>query len=262
MTLFLFFLFGFVILVGWISLKTEIKYHKRHIANKNTQTPSSDTPKSKVQIPVIDGPASKLSYVHNPISKREGLVDEHPASNAEEAEAYVTRMLSTLGRYYIIYPNLIIDKTGHLKTTEIDHLVISTYGIFCIETKSHSGSIYGGAGSQYWKQYLAGKTYPLYNPLFQNRNHARSLGNVLGKRIKSRIHNFVIFPNAKVKVESLSVFSNVNELIEKIRLHQKMIYTQQEMTDMAYILAKYTHEYERRRGVHAQNVHNYLHTVS
>ena len=46
-------------------------------------------------------------------------------------------------------------------TTQIDHLVISIYGIFVIETKDVKGWIYGSENERTWtKKIKGGKTYP------------------------------------------------------------------------------------------------------
>ena len=63
MTLFLFFLFGSVILLGWLALKVEVRYHKRHIASKSERAPSINNPKARVKIPVTDGTSTKLSHI-------------------------------------------------------------------------------------------------------------------------------------------------------------------------------------------------------
>ena len=47
---------------------------------------------------------------------------------------------------YRVISNIIIPNKG--KTTQIDHLVISNYGIFVIENKNFIGDIYG---SEYYK---------------------------------------------------------------------------------------------------------------
>lgn len=35
-------------------------------------------------------------------------------------------------------------------SSQIDHLVVSIYGIFVIETKNYNGWIYGGEHAEYW----------------------------------------------------------------------------------------------------------------
>ena len=70
-------------------------------------------------------------------------------------------------------------KTG--KTSEIDLLVISKKGIFVFECKNYGGNIYGDARRQNWIQYISNKKNYFYNPLLQNKNHAKHLKEFLAK---------------------------------------------------------------------------------
>ena len=203
-----------------------------------------------------------LSYVHKPRSKKTDSFNATTLTKTDQAEDYVNRSLSGLGPRYIIFSNLIVDKSGYVKTAEIDHTIISLYGIFCVETKSHVGSIYGSVAKLVWKQYLHGKEYPFYNPKFQNNNHARVLSRILGEKLKSKVHTYVVFPNAdKVKVNSPSVFMNTKDIITAIDAHQTLIYSFQELSDIAYLLAKYTKEYDLRQAKHIKNVGAYMNSI-
>lgn len=66
-------------------------------------------------------------------------------------------------------------------TSQIDHLVVSRYGLFVIETKNYKGWIYGGENSEQWTQNIYGKKYSLYNPILQNAGHVRALRRVLAE---------------------------------------------------------------------------------
>lgn len=100
-------------------------------------------------------------------------------SKGEMGEKRVAGILSRLPRdkYQIMNDLLIHHANGH--TSQIDHVVVSEYGIFVIETKNYSGWIYGGANSEYWTQNIYGKKYQLYNPIQQNQGHVRALRRIL-----------------------------------------------------------------------------------
>ncbi|MBR3320019.1 NERD domain-containing protein [Candidatus Saccharibacteria bacterium] len=70
-------------------------------------------------------------------------------------------------------------KTG--KTSEIDILVVSKKGIFVFECKNYGGRIYGDASLSKWIQYIGKKKNYFYNPLSQNKKHAKCLKEFLGK---------------------------------------------------------------------------------
>ena len=65
-------------------------------------------------------------------------------------------------------------------TTQIDHIIVSRYGIFVIETKNMEGWIFGGEQQPQWTQSLYGKTFRFQNPLHQNYRHTRALEEFLG----------------------------------------------------------------------------------
>jgi hypothetical protein len=64
-------------------------------------------------------------------------------------------------------------------TTQIDHIVVSVYGIFVIETKNLKGWIFGSAEDDTWTQALFGTKYRFQNPLKQNYRHTRCLAEYL-----------------------------------------------------------------------------------
>lgn len=74
---------------------------------------------------------------------------------------------------YKVINNLLLLSNG--RSAQIDHVVVSIYGIFVIETKNYSGWIYGGEYSEYWTQNIFGKKYSLRNPIYQNLGHVRAL---------------------------------------------------------------------------------------
>ncbi len=64
-------------------------------------------------------------------------------------------------------------------TTQIDHVVVSPFGIFVIETKNYSGWIFGDANSAAWTQIIYHKKSRLQNPLRQNYKHICALSGKL-----------------------------------------------------------------------------------
>lgn len=60
-------------------------------------------------------------------------------------------------------------------STQIDHIVVSVYGIFVIETKNMKGWIFGGERQRTWTQKLFKESYKFQNPLFQNFKHTQTL---------------------------------------------------------------------------------------
>jgi len=82
-----------------------------------------------------------------------------------------------LGNEYTRFHDVIIPI--HNGTTQIDHILLSRFGIFVIETKNINGWIFGDENSKYWTQSLYGKKYKFQNPLHQNYLHTKTLANYL-----------------------------------------------------------------------------------
>ncbi len=77
-------------------------------------------------------------------------------------------------------------------TTQIDHVCLSVYGIFVIETKNFSGWVYGGEHDAQWTQVLFQNRYRFQNPLRQNYAHIRALSALL-RLPEGKFHSVVVF---------------------------------------------------------------------
>jgi hypothetical protein len=64
-------------------------------------------------------------------------------------------------------------------TTQIDHVLVSVYGIFVVETKNLQGWIFGSPDQREWTQVIYGKKYQFQNPLRQNYRHTKCLSEYL-----------------------------------------------------------------------------------
>lgn len=66
-------------------------------------------------------------------------------------------------------------------TTQIDHIVVSRFGVFVIETKSMAGKIYGRPGDKTWTQFFSkSKKFQFQNPIRQNYRHLKCLEELTG----------------------------------------------------------------------------------
>ena len=115
-------------------------------------------------------------------------------------EKKVSVLLGLLGKQYKVYNDVLI-KTPN-GTSQIDHIVISEYGIFVIETKNYKGQIYGGAYSEKWIQNIWGHKYDLINPIKQNYAHIHSLKKILPLYSSFQYISIISFSSrAKLKVK-------------------------------------------------------------
>jgi len=86
-------------------------------------------------------------------------------------------------------------------TTQIDHIVVSRFGIFVIETKTYSGWIFGDKNSAQWTQSIYRKKSRFQNPLRQNYRHKCALADCLGIPLEL-FNDIVVFNgNCQFKTE-------------------------------------------------------------
>jgi len=88
-------------------------------------------------------------------------------------------------------------------TTQIDHILLSPYGIFVVETKNYTGWIFGGERQKTWTQKIYKNSYKFQNPLHQNYKHQKVLENVLADIVDpALIHSIVVFmPDCEFKTQ-------------------------------------------------------------
>lgn len=78
-------------------------------------------------------------------------------------------------------------------TTQIDHVIVSRFGIFVVETKNMSGWIFGDESSPQWTQSLpGGKKFRFQNPLHQNYMHVKAIQEFFGIE-EEKIFSVVMF---------------------------------------------------------------------
>lgn len=77
-------------------------------------------------------------------------------------------------------------------TTQIDHIIVSIYGVFVIETKNMKGWIFGAKDQRIWTQKIFKESHKFQNPLFQNYKHTQTLKELLQLNDK-QIHSVIAF---------------------------------------------------------------------
>lgn len=78
-------------------------------------------------------------------------------------------------------------------TTQIDHVLISTKGVFVIEVKNYSGWIFGNEKSKQWTQSIYRVKSQFQNPIHQNFRHVIAMQQLLEFLPKEQIHSIVVF---------------------------------------------------------------------
>lgn len=113
---------------------------------------------------------------------------------ALEERALHKVLVKELPASYQHYRNLVIP-TAKGDFTEVDHLVLSPFGIFVIEVKNYRGWIFGGEKQPQWTLQRFRSKYPFMNPLHQNYKHTQAIKQLLGLSGQDgdRVHSVVAF---------------------------------------------------------------------
>lgn len=85
-------------------------------------------------------------------------------------------------------------------TTQIDHVLVSRFGIFVIETKDYKGWIFARQDDRNWTQVLYRSKFRFQNPIRQNHRHVRAIQDLLDFLPPEVVHSVVVFAgDAKFK---------------------------------------------------------------
>lgn len=138
-------------------------------------------------------------------------------------EELVNKEILQLSEEYFLFNDLLFEINGY--STQIDHLVVSPYGIFVIETKGYSGLIFGGENSLYWTKLIYRRKYKFYNPIKQNAGHVVFLYHMLRCLTDIPFITIVAFSdNSELKVHANnSIVVNISNLKSAILQHRKSV---------------------------------------
>ena len=105
-----------------------------------------------------------------------------------ETAAATRRQLSS-SDYTAINDITITTRRG---TTQIDHVIVSRYGVFVVETKNMNGWIFGTEDARQWTKLNRGNKLRFQNPLQQNAGHIKALSNA-ARIPPDKVHSVVVF---------------------------------------------------------------------
>ncbi len=147
--------------------------------------------------------------------------DRTPSAIGKDGENKVSFILYSLPEDFLVLDDVIIPDqvTDPNKkfTTQIDHVVVSPFGIFVIETKNYSGWIFGKEKSERWKEtFKTTDGHFFYNPVKQNWGHAYALAEHLKLTIRV-FKPIVVFSNeCELHVDTTTPVVYMSQLKELI----------------------------------------------
>jgi hypothetical protein len=154
---------------------------------------------------------------------------------------------------YKIINNFMTEIEG--RSCQIDHLIISQYGLFVIETKNHSGWIFAGENNNYWTQVNYKIKTKLYNPIKQNNGHVNVLKICLKRYTNLKYIPIVVFSSAaKFKTEVPSNVIYYHELVGMIKSFSAVNITETETDEIYNVLMQINGKHDHDNSNHVSNI--------
>ncbi|MBD9402971.1 nuclease-related domain-containing protein [Comamonas sp. CMM02] len=140
------------------------------------------------------------------------------------------------------------------KTTQIDHVVVSPYGLFVLETKHMQGWIFGSEKQKKWTQSIYRHRTAFQNPLHQNWLHIMALQQVLQVPLQ-HLHSVVVFTgHSHFKTEMPACVTQGRDCVAFIQSHTEVVWTEQEVAQWRQALSQ--KRLQATRATHRAHVEN------
>lgn len=153
-------------------------------------------------------------------------------------------------KYKLLNDIMIEDNNG---THQIDHIVISKYGIFVIEMKNYYGLICGNDYSKKWKQYLGKNKIEFYNPLFQNYGHVKVLSEFLNINEEKFVPIICFSNQVKLKVKSNKIVTQLGLINKEITKFNEII-IDEDIEELYHKIKNANIKDKKRRKMHAKSI--------
>lgn len=129
-------------------------------------------------------------------------------------EFWTKKELKKLPKEYIVLNDIMFSINN--STHQIDHIVVSKFGIFVIETKQYNGFITGEKYDAKWVRHVGKKKYYYTNPIKQNYGHILSLNELLNLGTDKFINIVSVPSSAKLKINDDGEIVRNGEVVNKI----------------------------------------------
>lgn len=117
-------------------------------------------------------------------------------------------------------------------STQIDHIFVSRFGVFLVETKNMKGWIFGSERQAMWTQKIYKKTYKFQNPLRQNYKHIKTLEATLDIPADA-VHSVIVFVgNSTFKTKVPANVTHGGGYIRYIKSKTETLLSEAQMRDV------------------------------
>ena len=208
-----------------------------------------------------------------PILRRILMKSREKAENVEQRDSFgkqgeseVSKIISALPEAYRIYNDVMLK--GSTSTVQIDHVIVSVFGIFVIETKNYKGEIFGNEKERMWRKIWKGTKKDFYNPVKQNKAHIAALKmNTMMKNSNAYIP-IIAFSNdadlkhldtplVKLKSKNGTVV-NFKHIIAKITAFKEKVLSETQVEKICISIEQLRLDSEKLAKKHVKNIEKSL----
>ena len=146
---------------------------------------------------------------------------------------------------------------------QIDHIVVSQFGIFVIETKSYKGAISGSYKSDKWTQNIWGNKYSMPNPIRQNNAHIDALKSILPSYAQSGYVSIIAFSSKAsiyVATDDNTEVIYIREILSTIKSYNNVKFSSEQVEEISNAIYWANITDEDARNNHKYNVQQKIYT--
>ena len=138
-------------------------------------------------------------------------------------------------------------------TTQIDHILVSPFGIFVVETKNYKGWIYGSEDQSTWTQVIYKSKHKFQNPLRQTHRHKKVLSKYLGvgESFILPVISFVGDVELKTELPTNVLTSRVSSYIKQFN---EEVFSNDEVERITGLLSNVKSEHNISKKEHIQSL--------
>lgn len=156
-------------------------------------------------------------------------------------------------KVYHLIPNVSLPTSDG--TTQIDHVIVSRYGIFVLETKTYKGWIFGSERDAEWTQVVFRQKNRFQNPLRQNYRHTKTLSDLTGIPHGYFISMVVFIGSCEFKTEMPDAVMQIGYFIRFIKNHQKPVIQDEQVPEVVAAIREWAGTVsEEQRRAHVANL--------
>ena len=212
--------------IGYASILDDCKN-----ATLNTQTLSISNRGNRVDLSPIFNQVQGVLWIFIPLAILSLILKSNWFKGASgEFIVNLTARLSLNKNNYHLIKNITLPTPDG--TTQIDHIIVSKYGVFVIETKNMKGWIFGSPRQKTWTQKFPKRSIIFQNPLHQNYKHVKTLQSLLGLDDRKIYSVVVIVGKCTFKTKMPDNVTKVGEYTRYIKTKSQIVLSELQIDDV------------------------------